>query len=143
MNHHIPSAIDTNRRVIAVAAVAGFVVVAVGWLIAPIATTYAEDSAAFFGMVALLLIVTIATIAASAIAGSDSAGRRRDAVGMFLAMTAGVMLGIILADPTGFDPEAVDLPKQLLDLLLVAGIPVLMGSLLGYAIGREWRRARG
>jgi len=91
---------------------------------------------------ALVLVGMICGVAAALIAGSDYLRRRTSAVILFVAMSAAVTLGLLAGDLVYSGVVEEELGRSVAISFMAALIPVLVASLLGYAIGREQRVSR-
>ena len=82
-------------------------------------------------------------IGAAMIAGSDYPTRRAATVALAAAMLTGVALGLWLGGlAAGLDPDGPDAGQGAWIALIASTIPVVLGALLGYMIGRERRIGR-
>ena len=114
-----------------------------GFIIAGIAIALGSASEApLAGFVGLVSVGVVAGVGAATIAGSDYPRRRTTAVVLAGATTAAVSLGVWLGSLVGYDPAEHDLGHMAMVSLIAAFIPVVLGILLGYMVGRERQISR-
>ena len=135
------------QRTIAAAVILGFAVPFVPWLIARLVISDpVDDSQQEVGLMAwlasLVAVGIIAGVGAAMIAGTDDRRRRTGAVVLCATMTAAAALGGFAGDLLFIEDLVVGIGSLVVVSVMTAAIPVTLGTLLGYAIGREWRRGR-
>lgn len=101
-----------------------------------------HESVVIASFAAMVVVGVISGIGAASIAGSDHPARRRYVLVLCVAMTALVGATVLAAELLAGATVEHDIGQLVRNSLVVTAVPVLLGTLLGYTIGRERRVAR-